>query len=253
MILLSFFLFIIGACFGSFVNVVADRLPAGENIFLGHSKCDSCKKKVKYYDLFPIISYLLLKGKCRYCRKRIPLRVFLVEVGSGLFFALLFLVSFVNWIVYALFCAIFLVLLAITIIDLNLGVIPDVLLLAFGVLSAVYVLGSPTPLLNHIITAVVAFVFFLVIYSVTRGRGIGFGDVKYALFIGFLLSPAQLVISFYAAFLTGAVISIILIVGGKKKLKGGSIAFGPFLSLGIIISLLFENQILQVVLPLLGM
>lgn len=248
---LLFFLFIIGACLGSFINVVIDRLPRDENIFLGHSRCDSCKKKLKFYDLIPVFSYLFLRGKCRYCKKKIPSRVLLVEAASGLFFVALFLLAFVNWIVYALYCGIFLCLTAITFIDLDEGVIPDVLLIAFGIFSAVFVLGSPTSVFIHILTAVVSFVFFLTIFLITRGRGIGFGDVKYALVIGFLLSPIQLIIAFYTAFLTGAIISIILIVRGKKKLKGGSIAFGPFLSLGVIISLLFENQILQIILSIL--
>lgn len=245
------FLFIIGACLGSFINVVIDRLPRDENIFLGHSHCDSCKKKLKFYDLIPVFSFLLLWGKCRYCKKKIPSRILLVEAGSGLFFVALFLLAFVNWIVYALYCGIFLCLVAITFIDLDRGVIPDVLLIAFGTFSAVFVLGSPTSVFTHILTAIVSFVFFLTIFLITRGRGIGFGDVKYALVIGFLLSPVQLIIAFYTAFLTGALISIILIIRGKKKLKGGSIAFGPFLSLGVIISLLFENQILLIILSML--
>lgn len=247
------FLFILGACFGSFINVVADRLPNGQNIFLGHSRCDHCRKTLKPYDLIPIVSYIFLRGRCRYCKKEIPKRVLIVEIVSGGFFVILFLTGFVNWIVYALYCAIFLTLLAITIIDIQKGIIPDALLLVFGFFSLLLVLGSPTPLLPHIITAFLSFIFFLVIFFITRGRGIGFGDVKYSFFIGFLLTPPQLIIAFYTAFLTGALISIILIIRGKKRLKGGSIAFGPFLSLGIIIALLFENQILQFVLPLLGL
>lgn len=245
-------LFVLGSCFGSFVNVVADRLPRGENIFLGHSHCDKCKKIIKPFDLFPIISYLLLKGKCRYCKYKIPLRVFFVEFLSGSFFVLLFSFGFINWIVYALYCGIFLTLLAITLIDLDYGIIPDKLLILFGILSIILVLGDPTPLLVHIISAFSSFLFFVTIFLVTRGRGIGFGDVKYSLVIGFLLTPIALVIAFYIAFLTGALISIILIVRGKKKLRGGSVAFGPFLSLGVIIALLFENYIVRLVLPVLG-
>lgn len=252
MILLTILLFIIGACFGSFINVVADRLPRGESIFLGHSHCDSCKKKIKPYDLVPIVSFLILRGKCRYCHKKIPLRVLLTEISSGVFFVLLFLTSFVNWIVYALLCGVFLVVLAITLIDIDHGVIPDSLLIVLGVFSVLIVLGSPGAVLPHVISGLVAFAFFLAIFLATRGKGIGFGDVKYSLFIGFLLSPIGLIIAFYTAFLTGALISIILIVQGRKKFKGGSIAFGPFLSLGIIVALLFENQILQLISPYLG-
>lgn len=250
MVLLLSLLFVIGACFGSFINVVTYRLPKGENIFLGHSHCDHCKRKIPFYDLLPIVSYLLLRGTCRFCHKEIGLRVFLVELLSGLVFVL-FLFSFINWIVYALYCGIFLIALAIALIDIDYGIIPDTLLVIFGILSLIFVLGSPSSVYTHLLTTGASFIFFLSVFLITRGRGMGFGDVKYALVIGLLLSPIQLVAAFYAAFLTGALFSLILIIRGKKKLRGGSIPFGPFLSLGVIVALLFENQILQIVLKLL--
>ncbi len=252
MVLYWLLLFIVGSCFGSFINVVADRIPRNESIFFGHSHCDFCKKKLKPYDMIPILSYLLLLGKCRKCGKKIPTRVFIIEVLSGLLFVLLFIFSFINWIQYALFCAICLTAVAIALIDIDYRIISDKLLLVLGIFSIILVLGGSPNVVVHIVSAVVAFIFFLGIFLVTSGRGIGFGDVKYSLVIGFLLSPAGLVIAFYTTFLTGAAISIILIIIGKKKLKGGSIPFGPFLSLGVVVPLLFENQILQVLLPLIG-
>lgn len=252
MILIYLFLFIIGSCFGSFINVLADRIPRKESIFYGNSHCDYCKKKLKPYDMVPIFSYLFLSGKCRECKKKIPVRVFIVEALTGFLFVLLFILSFVNWIQYALLCGICLLAIAIALIDIDYRVISDKLLSVLGILSVVLVLGGSPNVVLHLITAAIAFIFFLTIFLVTKGRGIGFGDVKYAFVIGFLLSPVGLVIAFYTTFLTGALISIILISIGKKKLKGGSIPFGPFLSLGIIVPLLFENQILQAILPLIG-
>lgn len=254
MILLSVFLFIIGACLGSFTNVLIDRLPWGKSIFFGRSQCEQCHKKISNFDLIPIISYLVLGGKCRNCKAKIPVRVLLVEIFSGFLFLAVFFFLFTNWVTYALLCAIILVLLALACIDIDHGIIFDPLLIALGVLSVFYILATnPGSFLFHILSAVTACAFFLVIFLVTRGRGIGFGDVKYAFFIGFLLSFPQLLIALYGAFLTGAVISIILVVVGKKKIRGSTIPFGPFLSFGVAVALLFEKQIVAIALPILGM
>lgn len=254
MVLLLLLLFIIGACLGSFTNVLIDRLPRGKSIFFGRSKCEKCRKQIKSFDLIPLLSYLVLRGKCRYCHKKIPFRVFLVELFSGFLFTAVYFLLFTNWLTYFLLCAITLILLAIAIIDIDHGIIFDPLLLVLGALSVFYILlTSPNSFFFHILSGLIAFVFFLIIFLITRGRGIGFGDVKYAFFIGFLLTFPQLIISFYASFLTGAVISIILVITGKKKMRGGTIPFGPFLSLGMFVSLLYGNQIVAIALPLLGM
>ena len=253
MALLTVFLFVIGACFGSFIDVVIDRLPGNKNIFLSRSVCEKCLKKISAYDLIPIVSFIVLRGKCRNCKAKIPVRIFLVELLTASLFVLLFLFSFVSWGQYTIYCAVALVLIAITLIDLEHGVIPDKLLLIFGIVSLLFILlTNPATLVQHLLTGIVSLLFFLLIFLITRGRGIGFGDVKYAFFIGFFLSVSQAIIAFYTAFLTGALISIILIMVGKKRIKG-TIAFGPFLSLGVLVAMLFEKQILAVVLPLLNL
>lgn len=247
-------LFVLGACFGSFINVLIDRLPVGRSVLLGRSKCDKCHKQISNLDLVPVISYLLLKGKCRNCQANIPVRVFLIEALSGVLFVVVFLTVFTNWIAYILLCAIILVLLAIACIDIDHGIISDPLLIVFGVLSFLYILGAnPSLFFQHILSGLAAFSFFLIIFLCTRGKGIGFGDVKFSFFIGFLLSFQELIVAMYTAFLTGAAISIILVVAGRKRLRGETIPFGPFLSLGVLISLLFAEQIVHIALPVLGL
>lgn len=245
MILLYLFLFIIGACFGSFTNVLIDRLPRKKSLFHPPSHCDSCHKKIQQYDLIPVLSFLLLRGKCRYCKHRVPLRVFFVELLCGLFAVYLFLLF---GILQALFIfLIFIVVLAISLIDLYHGIIPDELLITLVLLSLCFILlNFPLSIFTHLLTGVIAFLFFFSIFLLTRQRGMGFGDVKYAFCIGFLLSPMGAVSAFYISFLTGAAISILLVVGGVKKLKGSSIPFGPFLSLGFLLTLLFSEQIFSV-------
>lgn len=254
MILFLSILFLLGACCGSFLNVLLDRIPLGESIFFSRSHCEKCKKTIAPYDLIPVLSYLLLQGKCRNCGKKIPLRIFLVELTSGCMFVLLFLFATSILIPYILLCMICLILLAITVIDIQKGIIPDILLLLMGVLTFILILTtSPSSIFLNIITGIISFVFFFLIFLVTKGRGMGFGDVKYAFFIGFLLPGMDAVLCFYLAFLTGAAISIILIVVRKKKIRGSTVPFGPFLSLSVLLTLLFEKQILQIAQNALGM
>jgi len=249
-ILYAFF-FLIGSCFGSFTNVVVDRLPQRKSLLHPPSHCDHCHKRIATYDLIPVFSFLFLKGKCRYCKHKLPVRVFLVELISGL--ACLYLVASFLPIQGFFFFLVFLIILAISLIDLQIGIIPDELLVLLGVLSVVYILFShPLTFFTHLITGFISFAFFLLIFLVTRERGMGFGDVKYSFFIGFLLSPTETIAAFYIAFLTGAAISIILVIGKIKKLKGSTVPFGPFLSLGFLASLLYGEHIVRFSRAILG-
>lgn len=252
-ILILLFLFLLGSVFGSFVNVLIDRLPRGESLIKGRSHCDSCKKRIKTYDLIPVISYLVLQGKCRHCKAKIPRRVVTVEIVSGLQFMLLFLFSFESLASFLLLCAVSLLVLAIAVIDIEHGIILDILLIALGAIAVFYiVLLTPTLFFNHLITGFAAFLFFFIVFLVTRGRGIGFGDVKYAFFIGFLLGGMLTIVAMYVAFLTGALLSIILVIAHKKRLKGSTIPFGPFLSLGVFVSILIGPELIQIVRPYIG-
>ncbi len=253
-ILILVLLFILGAVFGSFINVLIDRIPRGESILGGRSYCEKCKKQIKPYDMIPVLSYLLLSGKCRNCKSKIPKRILIVEFLSGLFFVLLFASGAVTTpLLFVFLCAISLMLLAIAIIDIEHGIISDALLMALGFFSVLYIFFlNPLLFTGHLITALVAFSFLFIIFAITRGKGIGFGDVKFAFFMGFLLGPLLTIVAFYTAFLTGALISIILVLGRKKKFKKSTIPFGPFLSLGVFVSIVFGNEILSYVRPYLG-
>lgn len=245
------FYFLIGSCFGSFTNVVVDRLPKRKSLIHPPSHCDHCHKRIARYDLIPVFSFLLLSGKCRYCKHKLSTRMFLVELLSGIMCVYL-LASFLP-IQGFFFFIVFLIILAISLIDLQIGIIPDELLILLGALSITYLLLLyPFLFVTHLITGFISFAFFLLIFLITRERGMGFGDVKYAFFIGFLLSPATAVAAFYIAFLTGAAISIILVIGKIKKLKGSTIPFGPFLSLGFVVSLLYGEYVVALCRRFLG-
>ncbi|MDP3988393.1 MAG: prepilin peptidase [Candidatus Levybacteria bacterium] len=256
-------IFILGLCVGSFLNVVIDRLPKGESIVKGRSYCDKCRKKLKWYDLIPLFSFLVLKRKCRNCNSSISFYYPIVELTTGLLFVFVFF-TFNNFqfsslrqgfveqaaLVFQLFLISSLVVIFFT--DLKYEIIPDAIVFpSVFIVFAYLFLNHGSLFFNYFLTAGGAFLFFLLLFLITRGRGMGFGDVKFSFLMGLLLGFPKIVVSLYLAFLTGALISLILVIWGKKKFIGGTIPFGPFLVLGTLISLFFADKILKLASPFL--
>jgi len=239
-----YFLFIIGLVVGSFTNVVIDRLPSGKFFNKSRSYCESCKKTLKWYDLFPLFSFIFLFGKCRYCKEKIPSRLPFVEFISGLGYSIIFvLTSPENLAVLPFYLALYSALVAIFFIDTNHQIIPDVLLMFMFVVALIahIVLGSN--LIEYILTGLLSGLLFLLLFLGTKGRGMGFGDVKFAVVIGFILGFPTAIFAFYAAFVFGAIISVFLIFMYKMKFRGTKIAFGPFMILGLLFAVLFSEKI----------
>lgn len=244
--MIAVFIFILGAFIGSFLNVLADRLPKGEQVIKGRSYCDHCKKKLSPFDLVPVLSYLFLRGQCRSCHKKISVKYPLVELATGLGFAYLYShsASIFLFILFSILVVIFMS-------DLQYLIIPNTVVIPGIFLVLVYkFLYSPQSLITAIITALGAFLFLYFLYLVTRGRGMGFGDVKFSLLMGLLLGFPEIVIAFYIAFLTGAFVSLILLLLGRVHF-GQQIPFGPFLVLATIITYLWRENLLTLFLKLL--
>jgi len=229
----------LGLVIGSFLNVVIYRLPRGLGYVRGRSFCPKCKHKINWFDNVPVISFLILKGHCRFCGKRISWQYPLVELLTGVLFYLSYL-SHLSFLSYLLICG----LVVIFFIDLEHQIIPDEIVIPLSILFLVYFLMTNPQLLitNYLITALISFLFLYFIFLLTKGKGMGFGDVKLAFLMGLVLGFPKIVVAFYLAFLTGAFIGIILILLGKAKLKQ-KIAFGPFLVFGTIFSLLWGEKI----------
>jgi leader peptidase (prepilin peptidase)/N-methyltransferase len=240
--------FFTAAAVGSFLNVVIDRLPSGRPLFISRSVCDSCHKQLRWYDLFPVLSFLLLGGKCRFCRATIPPRLFLIEVTTGLFVVFLshlFLNGTIDFSAFLFLSVVFCCLLAIFFIDLFWGIIPDQILFVLLVIVTVYNFTvNPAGIISYALSGFGAFIFFLLIFLATKGRGMGFGDVKFSFIIGLLVGYPKVIVALYAAFLTGAVISLILVFIGKKHFKRDTIPFGPFLIIGIAVAYFFTDRFL---------
>lgn len=250
-LLLYILIFILGVCIGSFLNVLVDRLPRGEDILISRSRCEKCNKTLKWVDLIPVFSFLRLKGKCGYCRTAIPQRLLWIETITGLVFWLISIYAFysslpVTWLIYSL--VLFSLLEVIFFSDLFYGIIPDLILIILGIISLFYEwFLNYHFLFRNLPAGLMVFFFFFLLFYFTKGKGMGFGDVKFSFLIGFILGLAKAIIALYVSFLTASFISIILIVFKKKKLRGDTINFGPFLVLGILMAYFWGDKIINIV------
>jgi leader peptidase (prepilin peptidase)/N-methyltransferase len=247
--------FLVGACVGSFINVVADRLPEGKSIVSPPSYCFGCKRQITAGENIPIFSYLWLRGHCRSCGATIPQRIFWVELGTALLFAFLYWHYGFNWelLLAAIFCCIFISLL---LTDLEHGILPNKIVYA-GIATALVAAGLGSVfgfepsyiggigfrlwIINVAIGGAIGFVLLLIPALLYRG-GMGWGDVKLAALIGFITGFPLVVLSiFFAVIIGGLVAGILLIL--KIKSRKDAIPFGPFLSGAAIITLFWGSTI----------
>lgn len=236
------FAFLAGLFFGSFLLVVADRSVNKESFLSGRSHCDNCHRVLEWYELLPLLSFIFLHGKCRTCHAKLSFWYPLSEIFMGIIFAIIFLTlkdaSILLLVLYTLLIA---SLFVIFITDLRYGIIPvQSIFLAFISGIGILILNQSSVLL-HLFSSLAAGGFFLTVFLLTRGRGMGFGDVLYSLFMGFILGFPGIIIGLYIAFLTGAILSLILVLLKKKRLHGDTIPFGPFLVLGTILVMLWGS------------
>jgi len=236
------FAFLAGLFFGSFFLVVADRSAKNESFISGRSHCDNCRRILEWYELLPLLSFIFLKGKCRTCHANLSFWYPVSEVLMGITFAIIFLTLKDNSILLlSLYTLLLASLFVIFITDWRYGIIPvQSIFLAFISGIGILILNQSS-LLLHLVSSIAAGGFFLAIFLVTKGRGMGFGDVLYSLFMGFILGFPGIIIGLYIAFLTGAILSLILVLLKKKKLYGDTIPFGPFLVFGTILVMLWGN------------
>jgi prepilin signal peptidase PulO-like enzyme (type II secretory pathway) len=245
----SVILFIFGLAIGSFLNVVALRYDGDHFVFDakmigGRSHCPHCKKTLEWFELFPLLSFLFLRGRCRHCHAKIGFQYPIVELISALIFALVPLRAggigpSVFWVIA------FETLLLISYIDILLGIIPDELNLLLWIVGIFFVLFfDPHGIPGHLLGALFGGGFFLALVLATRGKGMGMGDVKLAFPLGFLFGWPGIVLLTGASFIIGAAAGIVAIVRGTKTIKA-SLPFGPFLAIGALIIFFFGAAILR--------
>jgi prepilin signal peptidase PulO-like enzyme (type II secretory pathway) len=264
-------IFILGLVVGSFITSYTHRVVRGKSVSKGRSLCPHCKNKISWYDNIPIISYILLGGKCRNCKKKISLRYPLIELATALLFILVYLNVFycatglqglslqsntlcfwqeqigVLALPYFLFITVSLI--AIFVTDIEEQIIPDFLSYSLFVFSfLVLIIASPEDLYIRIFTGFALSLSFLLLHLITLGRGMGLGDVKLVIFAGILLSWKLSLVWVFVSFVIGAIVGVILIAASKAKF-GKQIAFGPFLIVSFFLVIFLGDCLLTKLFP----
>lgn len=237
---MPYYFFILGLMVGSFLNCVIYRLEQGKSFLKGRSFCPNCKHQLSWQDLIPIFSFIILRGHCRYCQKKISIQYPLVEFFTGIIFVLIYLLRsdllgrsdllIFNFVVSCFFIIIF-------VYDLKHYIIPDkVVFPAIGIALIFNFL--------NILSAVGAAGFFFLIVLISRGKGMGIGDIKLAFLMGLFLGWPNIIVALFLAIFLGAIMGIGLIISGKKTLKS-EVPFGPFLTIGVFLALFWGEKIIN--------
>lgn len=258
------FIFLFGLCVGSFLNAAVLRTSKKMSFLRGRSQCPKCKKKLSWYELIPVLSFVFLRGKCNKCKKKISWQYPLVELSSGLLFVFFgfyfFSITRINiynfnffyilnftFLLYiaSIFLFIFLYDLKYYII-LNKAVYPS-----FGIVLAVLLLNNfyfknnlifPS-LYSGLIGASIGGGFFFFLILISKGKWMGMGDAKLAILMGLLLGWEKMLFALFLAFVGGAIVGAAMVIAGKKKMQS-QIPFGTFLSLAALISLLYGQELI---------
>jgi leader peptidase (prepilin peptidase) / N-methyltransferase len=239
-----------GLIIGSFCNVVIYRLPRGKSIVTPSSQCQSCGRFIRPWDNIPLLSYFILKGRCRFCREPISVRYPAVEFTSGLLFILLY-IEFGFSILFAVYALIASALLVVALIDLNHKVIPNIITLpgmAVGLGLSGWVL--PITPLTSLFGLLIGGTLFYLIALVSKG-GMGGGDIKLIAMIGAFLGWQGALFTIFSSALLGALVGMMLMLLGKKGRKD-KVPFGPFLSCGAILFMLSGDDLIHWYLDLLS-
>ena len=239
---------IFGALVGSFLNVCICRLPKEESIIWPGSHCPHCKKPINFYDNIPLVSYFLLRGRCRYCKGSISLQYFLVE-GITALSSLFLVIKFGPSLSYLVYFAFVSALIVITVIDLYHQIIPDSISLpgiAVGLLASLVLPGITfwNSLVGALLGGGSLFIVATVYQWLFKREGMGGGDVKLLAMIGAFLGWKAVLLTILLSSLIGSVTGILIMVMKGKDFKY-AIPFGPFLSLGAVISLFYGEEIVR--------
>jgi prepilin signal peptidase PulO-like enzyme (type II secretory pathway) len=251
------FIFLFGLIIGSFLNCLIWRLHTGEGIG-GRSYCPKCKKQIEWYDNIPLLSFIILKGKCRHCGKRISWQYPAVEFLTGVLFVLAYyynfqfeilnlnLISNFKFQILNLFKYWFLiaVMIVVFVYDLRWYLILDIVTLPACAVVILINLLLGMNWQNMAISGIIGGSFFLLQFLISNGKWIGGGDIRLGLLMGLALGWPDILIALSLAYFIGAFFSIILIISGKKK-WGSKIPLGIFLSTGTVITLFWGEKMMD--------
>lgn len=241
-------IFLYGIVIGSFLNVCIYRIPLKENIVTTRSHCMSCGHQLKWYELIPLFSFVVQKGKCRECGAKLSVQYPLIEGTNGVLWVITFIINGLT-IDSLLYCLLISSLIVLSVIDERTYEIPigiNILIFCLGIIMTVLHYGD---WLNHVIGFFAVSGFIAIIILVTRGRGMGGGDMKLMAAAGLMLGWKGIVLAFIIGCVLGAVIHVLRMKISKAERV---LAFGPYLSMGILIAVWFGELFIDWYLGLLG-
>ena len=242
-------IFIFGITIGSFLNVCIYRIPLGESIVTAPSHCMTCGRKLKWYDMVPVFSWLVLGGKCRNCKSKISVQYPIIEGVNGILYVMICAVNGLEW-SSVIYCFMASALLVLSIIDWRTYEIP------FGINVFLFVLGIAMTILDrgnlveHLIGMICVSVLLGILYLLTGGRAIGGGDIKLMFACGLILGWKLILLAFFLGCIIGSVVHIIRM---SVKKAGRMLAMGPYLSAGILLAALWGNAWINWYLSLQGL
>ncbi|MBE5877256.1 MAG: prepilin peptidase [Lachnospiraceae bacterium] len=232
--------FIYGIIIGSFLNVCIYRLPLQENIVTTRSHCMKCGYQLRWYDLVPLFSYLLLGGRCRKCKEKISVQYPLIEALNGFLYVIVVAACGVS-IEALLYCLLVSALIVLSVIDFRTYEIPVGINYFIAVLGVARVATDYTNWLQYLIGMICVSGFLLLVYWITKGRGIGGGDIKLMAASGLLLGWQLNILAFVLGCILGSVIHLIRM---RFSEEGNVLALGPYLAVGIAISALWGTDLI---------
>lgn len=246
------FLFVLlGLIIGSFLGAQTYRYTRGISNLSGRSFCDSCGKKILWFDNIPVLSFMLLGGLSRCCGKKISWRYPLIEIFTGVIFSMYYLYTFDYSLIAVFHLVFFAVLISVLVIDFENYIIPDPQSYFLTLLATVAILigEEKISIYNHFYAGFVVSNILLFLHLITKKKGMGLGDVKLALPIGIILGLPMAFLWLLTSFVIGATVGLILIIFGKESLKS-AVPFGPFLIVSFFIVFFFGPLVRQLILPI---
>jgi len=250
-------IFVLGLCAGSFVNMLVYRTVIGYKLEINkihkvkssRSFCDFCGRQLGWYENIPVLSWLVLRGKTKCCQQKLPLLYPVVEIGTGIMF-LVFSLRYPWWqfgwgyLILGMMVLTLMVFLAA--FDYKYMILPDFAVIILIVSALILTFFDTNNIVPYLVSAAAAAGLLAFLNLITKGKGMGWGDVKLAVFMGLWLGYPKIVIAMYTAFVVGAIISLFLIIK-KWVTKKSLIPFGPFLILGTVVSWWWGNELWRLI------
>lgn len=237
-----------GLIYGSFLNVLLWRLPQGQGIN-GRSHCRACGHTLAWHDLVPVLSFLWLRARCRYCGTKIHPRYPVIELTTGVVLGVYFFIQQPPVNLESVLTVVgLLILTSLFFFDLFYLILPDVITIPGIIVFALALVHNPNPT-PYLLTGLLMALFFAILYWISRGKQLGFGDVKLALLIGLMLGYPLGFIAMVSGIWAGALVGLSLMFAGRATRKD-SLPLGAFLSAASLITIIFSHEILDLVLQI---